>query len=59
VDSADSHFTGPVTVDGLFTYKAGMEGDGSVKNNGKDIGSTHVHDKTKPGNPGEKSGPPA
>ena len=59
VDAAESHFTGTVTVDGLFTYNAGMEGSGSVKNNGKDIGSTHVHDKTKPGNPGEKSGPPA
>jgi phage baseplate assembly protein gpV len=59
VDSPDSHFTGAVTVDGLITYNAGLEGSGSVKNNGKDIGSTHMHDKTKPGNPGEKSGPPA
>jgi hypothetical protein len=49
VDSADTKFTGPVTIQGLLTYAAGMSGTGgadiagSMKNNGKNIGSTHVH----------------
>lgn len=64
VDSADTTFTGKVTVQGAFTYKAGMAGTGGavitgdITNNDKNIGSKHTHDRTKPGNPGERSGEP-
>lgn len=62
VDSPDSTFTGKVEVQGAFIYKAGMTGDGgatitgSVTNNGKNIGSTHKHDKVAKG--GDESGTP-
>ena len=64
VDSPDTTFTGKVTVQGVFTYKAGMAGaggaviTGDITNNDKNIGSKHTHDRTKPGNPGERSGEP-
>jgi len=30
IDAADTHVTGTLTVDGLFTYKAGMHGSGGA-----------------------------
>jgi hypothetical protein len=49
IDSASSQFTGAVEVDGLLTYKQGLNGTGgatiagSMTNNGKNIGSDHKH----------------
>lgn len=62
VDSPDSTFTGKVKVKGAFTYEAGMTGkggaaiDGSVTNNGKNIGSTHKHSGVAAG-PGTSGDP--
>jgi phage baseplate assembly protein V len=64
VDAAQSTFTGAVTVQGAFTYQAGMTGSGgsganiagpvavtggTVTHNGKNIGSTHTHSGVQAG----------
>lgn len=64
VDTPQATFTGAVTVQGLFTYQAGMNGSGGsgatltgdfraqsgvFQHNNKNVGSTHTHIGVQPG----------
>lgn len=71
VDTPQATFTGAVTVQGLFTYQAGMNGSGGsgavlngdfkaqggvFQHNSKNVGSTHTHTGVQPG--GDTTGAP-
>lgn len=72
VDTPQATFTGAVTVQGLFTYQAGMNGSGgsgatlngdfrvvgsAFQHNSKNVGSTHTHTGVTPGS-GNTGTPP-
>lgn len=55
IDSPATTCTGALTVQGAFSYQAGMSGSGggsisgSLTNNGKNVGSTHTHSGVRSG----------